>query len=277
MAPEKSPAFQFYPKDYLSDPRVKAMSFEQRGLYWEAVSLCWLEGSLPADIAELAAILGCPKRRLEFVWPRIGLCFETHGERLTHKRLDKERAAQADSRERRADAAKKRWEKEQKTDAMHMQSTVAEQSPVDAKQCSSSASSSPTSSASSTAVNGTPPSDMQPIISGESNPRTWGKIHGDHVTGFCDWVCLPEFIFAEFCRKSGTAFHAGDGGAAYVKGWAQRVRSDHEGKPVGDNLKFWRARWDESHPVPKLDAKPKMRPMAEILAEHEAKKAGRAS
>ncbi len=86
----------------------------------------------------------------------------------------------------------------------------------------------------------TPPST--PLISGESNPRTWGKIHGEHVAGFCDWVCLPEFIFAEFARKS-----AGRGDI-YVLGWAKQVRGNWHDKAIGDNLKFWRTRWSESHP-----------------------------
>lgn len=108
----------------------------------------------------------------------------------------------------------------------------------------------------------------RPLISGESNPRTWGKIHGEHVAGFCDWVCLPEFIFAEFARKSGCTDLV-DGGAAYVRGWAATVRERWTG-PVGDNLKFWRARWDESHPQAAA-AKQKIRPIAEILADRERK------
>ena len=108
----------------------------------------------------------------------------------------------------------------------------------------------------------------RPLISGEANPRTWGKIHGEHVTGFCDWVCLPEFLFNEFARKSGQADKPDDG-AAYVRGWAVNVREQWSG-PVGDNLKFWRARWDESHPQA-MTAKPKLRPVAEILAERERK------
>lgn len=83
------------------------------------------------------------------------------------------------------------------------------------------------------------PSAPRPLVSGEANPRTWGKIHGEHVAGFCDWVCLPEFLFAEFSRKS-----TGD---AYVKLWASKVRVDWAGKTIGDNLKFWRDRWNETH------------------------------
>lgn len=114
---------------------------------------------------------------------------------------------------------------------------------------------------------GVPPLPSRPIISGESNPRTWGKIHGEHVTGFCDWVCLPEFIFAEFSRKS-----TGD---AYVKVWAAKVRTDWEGKAIGDNLKFWRTRWADTHVTAAEPEKPKHRGVAEIIAERDAKRAGR--
>ena len=271
MAPEKSPAFQFYPKDYLTDPRVRAMTFEQRGLYWEAIGICWLEGSLPSDLGELAAILGCPKRRLEVVWPRIGLCFEAHGDRLTHKRLDKERSAQAESRDRRRDAAQKRWDKEQKPDAMHMQSTTCKQSPVDAKQCSPSSSPSPSASSTSTAVNTVPSAPMPPLISGQANPRDWGRIHGNHETGFCDWVCLPDFLFEEFRLKSGHTKDV-DTGRPYVSAWAAGIRAKFHGQTIGeDGLKFWRARWAESHA-------PKSKPIniQELLDRETAKKSIRA-
>ena len=91
-----------------------------------------------------------------------------------------------------------------------------------------------------TKATATPTPPLRPLISGEANPRTWGKIHGDHVTGFCDWVCLPEFVFSEFVRKSP--------GADYVRQWAAGVRAAHEGQVIGDNLKFWRVRWSETHP-----------------------------
>jgi uncharacterized protein YdaU (DUF1376 family) len=140
----KSPAFQFYPKDYLTDMHVRAMSFAQRGLYWEAISICWLEGSLPNDPGELAAVLGCPAARLRALWPRIAPCFMVAGARLVHKRLDRERLSQAESRARRAAAANKRWQKEE---ALKLQATGGSQTKADAMQCppSASASASPSS------------------------------------------------------------------------------------------------------------------------------------
>ena len=52
---DKSPAFQFYPKDYLSDAKTRAMTFKQRGMYWDLVCHCWLEGGLPGSV-RLAAV-----------------------------------------------------------------------------------------------------------------------------------------------------------------------------------------------------------------------------
>jgi uncharacterized protein YdaU (DUF1376 family) len=137
----KPPAFQFYPKDYLTDEHVRAMSFAQRGLYWEAISICWLEGSLPKSLPQLGAVLGCPLPQMRALWPRIAPCFSAAGGRLVHKRLERERIAQAQSRERRAAAARKRWGK---TDALHEPSSAGDQAAAAAEQCSPSASASAT-------------------------------------------------------------------------------------------------------------------------------------
>jgi hypothetical protein len=115
----------------------------------------------------------------------------------------------------------------------------------------------------------TPPAPVskKPLISGQANPRDWGRIHGNHVSGFCDWVCLPDFVFEEFRGKSP--------GPEYVKGWAAKVREKWEGQTIGeDGLKFWRARWSESH-VTKPVAKPFS--ITEALAREEARRAGKVS
>ena len=78
-----------------------------------------------------------------------------------------------------------------------------------------------------------------------SSPLGWAKVHNNHIPEFCDWVCLPDFIFAELCAKSGQ-----DDGSAYVTTWARKVRQDWQGKPIGDDgLKFWRGRWADGHKV----------------------------
>lgn len=54
---EKAPAFQFYPKDWLTDIKVKALSFEEKGIYIELLSYSWLE-PLEYSAEELANIIG---------------------------------------------------------------------------------------------------------------------------------------------------------------------------------------------------------------------------
>jgi len=44
-----SPAFQFYPADYLADAKVQAMSIEGEGCYIRLMSYCWREGFIPGD------------------------------------------------------------------------------------------------------------------------------------------------------------------------------------------------------------------------------------
>ena len=75
-------------------------------------------------------------------------------------------------------------------------------------------------------------------------PRHFDRAHRGHVNGFCEWVCLPDFLVARFVNKGG-------GDESAVEAWAQGVRAAWPaGRPIGDSLKFWEARWAESHPDP---------------------------
>lgn len=53
---EKSPAYQWYPKDVLSDGKVTKMTSAQEGAYRRLLDFCWLEGFLPNDENELLAL-----------------------------------------------------------------------------------------------------------------------------------------------------------------------------------------------------------------------------
>jgi uncharacterized protein YdaU (DUF1376 family) len=269
MAPEKAPAFQFYPKDYLSDPRVRAMSFEQRGLYWEAISICWLEGTLPSDTAELAAILGCPLKKFESLWPRIALCFQEHGGRLLHKRLDKERKAQAESRDRRTEAARKRWDKEHGEDALHMQSTTSEQSPADTKQCSPSSSSSASSSSTPVTTGGGPALVM--------TSRERERLLETHAF-VGSKLRVPKVLHSELMTKSG------EDADRQLQRWYLQLNDQLEesGKGTGDVFEWLRPRhqsyailkgWIELAPKPQAPEK-KPFSVADALAREAARKAG---
>ena len=54
----KSPAFQFYPGDWLSSLRVSLMTLEEEGAYIRLLCYCWKHGDLPASPEELARLIG---------------------------------------------------------------------------------------------------------------------------------------------------------------------------------------------------------------------------
>lgn len=139
----KAPAFQWYPKDCLTDPVVVAMSLEAEGAYRRLIDFCWLEGSLPEDTRQLAALAKAKgAKHLAQLWSQFGQKFvQREDGRWVHPRLEAERTKQAESRLRRQRAAEERWKKEQ---AAHEQSTCN----ADAMQCPPS----PSSSASPTPV-----------------------------------------------------------------------------------------------------------------------------
>lgn len=41
---ERAPAFLFYPKDWLTDHKVRRLTFNQRGIYFEMLCLMWISG-----------------------------------------------------------------------------------------------------------------------------------------------------------------------------------------------------------------------------------------
>lgn len=110
VAPSKAPAFQFYPKDFLTDERVTLMSMQERGVYITLICKCWTEGTLPADPQLLARLCGFPVAAFRKCWPAIAPCFRAcprDADRLVHPRLEKERQKQRAFRRRQADNGRK--------------------------------------------------------------------------------------------------------------------------------------------------------------------------
>jgi uncharacterized protein YdaU (DUF1376 family) len=105
----KSPAFQFYPNDFLSDRNVIVMSLQERGAYITLLCLCWHE-PLPNDPDRLAALCGVPVSTFRKLWPALAICFRDSTDqpgRLVHPRLERERHKQLDFRRRQSDNGKK--------------------------------------------------------------------------------------------------------------------------------------------------------------------------
>ena len=109
----KSPAFQFYPADYLADMQVRLLSWASRGLYIDLLCYCWREGYIPADSSAIAQLCGC--HDLAIVQPCL-LLFTEHPDdqsKLIHGRLEKERMKQLEHKNERSISgkrgAKSRW------------------------------------------------------------------------------------------------------------------------------------------------------------------------
>ena len=111
----KSPAFQFYPGDWLSDENVVLMSNAARGLYITLLCHCWLEGSIPADLDKLSKISNEKRKKFEKIWREVESCFSKNGDtgRYVNNRLERERTKQEYYRKERSESGKlganKRW------------------------------------------------------------------------------------------------------------------------------------------------------------------------
>ena len=103
----KSPAFQFYPTDWLGSQRVQMLTLEEEGAYIRLVASCWQHGSIPADTEQCARIIG--KGCSTTVARVVQAMFQPSHEagRLVHDRLESERIKQADWREKSSLGGKK--------------------------------------------------------------------------------------------------------------------------------------------------------------------------
>lgn len=104
----KSPAFQFYPADYLASMRVQMLTLEEEGAYIRLLSYAWLHGSLPAEPDQLARIVGkgASTTLVTTLVTMFQPCPNQPG-RLVHDRLEAEREKQAVWRKKSAEGGKK--------------------------------------------------------------------------------------------------------------------------------------------------------------------------
>jgi len=121
----KSPAFQFYPADYLSDSNTIVFTAEQDGHYLRLLCLCWLEGSIPIDPRPL--LKGGATISDECLNP-ILKCFRLNRKKtaLVHPRLDAERCKQIAWREKSSAGGKASALKKQELNSGNGASRVVE-------------------------------------------------------------------------------------------------------------------------------------------------------
>ena len=132
---QKSPSYQWYPKDSISSVRVAMLSLEEEGAYRRALDFCWLTGSLPADTEMLARIIGkgCTPETAAVV-RNLFTRLPSNRKVLIHDRLEAERSKQKAWREKSSKGGLKsaaiRWGADQHTDDTAPAAAAAVSPPV---------------------------------------------------------------------------------------------------------------------------------------------------
>ena len=136
----KSPAFQFYPQDFLVGTAM--LSAEETGAYIRLLCYQWTNDGLPNDKAILARIAGCDGNAIASVWDKFGICQDG---KLRNTRLESIRVKQNEYRAKQKANSEKRWKNEENgkvgipTDIPSHQSGISQQaSQTDALHSSSS-------------------------------------------------------------------------------------------------------------------------------------------
>jgi uncharacterized protein YdaU (DUF1376 family) len=128
-----SPAYQWYPKDILTDEDVTLMSFEVEGFYRHVLDLCWLHDGLPVDDDDRFRLVTKCKKRSEFdrLWLKVRhKFFVGRGSKLRNKRQERERTKQRKFSKKQKLAADARWEKARaKSDATAYATALPTQMP----------------------------------------------------------------------------------------------------------------------------------------------------
>jgi len=227
-ANKRTPAFQFYPNEFLGSSKVRRMSMSERGIYITLLCSCWLDGSLPTNLTEIAETLHIKEPQFRKVWAHVlHECFTDRGGRLVNTRLEVERKKQADYRKKQKENAAKGWDgRRNATASPPLESGNAGGQPVgNALHLQSSSSSSISSSKTDTPR-------AQTLIKKRRMDAAW---EGGRV-----WV--PERIHSDFLGYR-------NGNADELLAWYADVDASYVGEIDPSMFEFWRARYREKWPA----------------------------
>lgn len=241
-----SPAFQFYPKDFLASSKVDDMSMTERGVYITLLSRCWLDNGLPTDLPALAKYARMKPANFERMWSTGPLreCFVERGGRFHNDRLDHERKSQAEYRKRQQARADQRWHPKD-ADAAALQAPHA--GPARSGTALQSSSSSASSSASTPDGVARPSARPAPIIQRRRKDAAfeWGRLY------------VPQRVHDDLVMLGN---HGTDEAALFA--WYQAVCEDYAAHPDwridADLFRFWKAKYADKWPPPvaaKADAR----------------------
>jgi hypothetical protein len=181
----KSPAFQFYPQDWLSDINVVAMSAEEESAYIRLICYCWLQGSIPNNDEYLAKLIKGGSTTVVGVVKR---CFHPHPNDetlLVHPRLEREREKQREWSRKSAAGGQESQKVQRDRRKVKAGSTTPPRVVPECLQPNGNTSSS-SSSSSSEDKNKNPLSDSQSSSDSDGTPSS-----------------PEEFIYSEYPRKEG--------------------------------------------------------------------------
>jgi len=109
----KSPAFQWYPKDILASARVQEMSLAEEGAYRRLLDYCWINGDIPADEKRCARLIGKGATvEIAKVCLEMFTASPDDDSRMIHDRLETEREKQEANSKARQKASEARWSKQ---------------------------------------------------------------------------------------------------------------------------------------------------------------------
>lgn len=135
---EKSPAFQWYPKDALTDASLTVMHLSAEGMYRRLLDNAWIENGLPDDLDKIFTISKCVTRaQFDKLWKTVNFKFPIAKDgRRRNPRQERTRREQRKHSKKNKLAAEKRWENERSKQHAREFSTDANASSA---QCSASA------------------------------------------------------------------------------------------------------------------------------------------
>ena len=258
MAHEPSPAFQFYPKDFITDGNVAAMSLEERGAYITLLCLCWQECSLPTDPKRLAIMVGVPHKAFLRFWPAIVPCFVEQGGRLVQPRLEKERAKQVDFRRRQSEAGKASAAGRQPNGNRGSTTVQPDQQPNQQPDDNQGATERQPEGNSPSPISGLhfPVSDLQsPVSEGDARARRGSPLVAKRRKDAAfegPRVYVPQRAHSDFVALR-------HGAEAELYAWYEAVSNEwtdgprRTEEPGPDMFAFWKARYAEQWPTTKVD------------------------
>ena len=86
------PYFRWFPADAIADEKYRTLNDAELGLYHRCLDHAWLNGGIPANLDELAALFNRSRSQLQKIWPKVSRCWYESNGRLLNRRQEDERA-----------------------------------------------------------------------------------------------------------------------------------------------------------------------------------------